>query len=98
MKRKWDVTKIVLQELVLRLRAEEEFLKNINQVDVLYEVSFRPKEENPFYRILSAIGIEDEEEVEEIIENFLQESKEVEVLVDEFCQKYFEFRGGIDDF
>ncbi len=89
MKRKLDVTKIVLQELVLRLRAEEEFVKNMNEMDVLYEVNFRPKEENPFYRILEAIGIEDEEEVEEVIENFLQTDKEVDVLVDEFCQKYF---------
>ncbi len=89
MDRKLDITKIVLQELVLRLRAEEKFMKNMNEVDVLYEVNFRIKEENPFYRILEAIGIEDEDEVEEVIENFLQQDKEVEVLVDEFCEKYF---------
>ena len=31
MDRKLDITKIVLQELVLRLRAEEKFMKNMNE-------------------------------------------------------------------
>ena len=89
MDKKIDFIKVILEELIVRLRKEEKFLKSINEINELYEVNFSQKEENPFYRILGIIGMNDEEEVEEISEQFLQANKEVAVLVEDFCEKYF---------
>lgn len=75
--------KHLLKFVVERYRKEEEFLKKVNDINVMYNIDISPKEDLSFDDIVPR-----EKMAEEIYEFLTRKDVDVELLVDEFCEKY----------
>lgn len=76
--------KVLLRFIVEKYRQEEEFIKKVNDIKVMYNIDISPIEDMSIYDIVPK-----EELAEEIYEFlFSRTDVDVEVLVEEFCEKY----------
>ena len=76
--------KFLLKFIVEKYRQEEEFIKKVNDIKVMYNIDISPIEDMSIYDMVPK-----EELAEEIYEFlFSKTDVEVEMLVDEFCEKY----------
>ena len=76
--------KFLLKFIVEKYRQEEEFIRKVNDIKVMYNIDISPIEDMSIYDIVPK-----EELAEEIYEFlFSRTDVDVEVLVDEFCEKY----------
>ena len=76
--------KFLLKYIVEKYRQEEEFMKKVNDIKVMYNIDISPIEDVSIYDIVPK-----EEVAEEMYEMlFSRPDVEVDSLVEEFCEKY----------
>jgi hypothetical protein len=75
--------KFLLKFVVERYRQEEEFIKKVNDIKVMYNIDISPIEDKSVYDVVPK-----EELAEEIYEFLTRTDIGVDELVEEFCEKY----------
>ena len=80
--------KILLNYMIEKNRQEENFMELINENKDLFNIDISPMVFPQINEIAEELGIEDEEEVEDIFESFNSENLDIGNVVEEFCKKY----------
>lgn len=82
--RRLVLIKFLLKFVVEKYRQEEEFIKKVNDIKVMYNIDISPIKDMSIYDIVP------KEELAEEMYEFLFSRRDVEIdlIVDEFCEKY----------
>lgn len=87
-KRRMELIKILLKDVIIKERETEKFINNMEKNDCLFNIYITEKIENIFFEILELLGITDEDEQDKICEYIANSEDDIDRLVEKFCKKY----------
>lgn len=82
------IIKILLNYMIEKKRQEENFMELINENKDLFNIDISPTVFSPIDEIAEELGIEDEEEIENISQFFNSENLDNHNIIEQFCKKY----------
>lgn len=82
------IIKILLNYMIEKNRQEENFMELINENKDLFNIDISPTVFSPIDEIAEELGIEDEEEIENISQFFNSENLDNRNIIEQFCKKY----------